>query len=121
MKRRPPRSTRTEALFPYTTLFRSTSSGIHDFDWSRAQSRAGVRTLDFLQPWASKNADTLVLEQQGQGRPWVTLRSLAAVPLDQAVSAGYAVQRSIDPVRSEGRRFGKACVSTCRSRWAADN
>src|SRR3546814_13119407 len=34
-----------------------TSSGIHDFDWSRAQSRAGVRTLDFLQPWASKNAD----------------------------------------------------------------
>src|SRR3546814_14701026 len=27
MKRRPPRSTRTDTLFPYTTLFRSTLSG----------------------------------------------------------------------------------------------
>src|SRR3546814_8405953 len=27
MKRRPPRSTRTDTLFPYTTLFRSTRSG----------------------------------------------------------------------------------------------
>src|SRR3546814_10706156 len=28
MIRRPPRSTRTDTLFPYTTLFRSTSKGI---------------------------------------------------------------------------------------------
>src|SRR3546814_14002299 len=27
MKRRPPRSTRTDTLFPYTTLFRSRSAG----------------------------------------------------------------------------------------------
>src|SRR3546814_7023413 len=27
MKRRPPRSTRTDTLFPYTTLFRSTQQG----------------------------------------------------------------------------------------------
>src|SRR3546814_20238589 len=86
-----------------------TSSGIHDFDWSRAQSRAGVRTLDFLQPWASKNADTLVLELQGQGRPWVTLRSWAAVPIDQAFSAGFAVQRGIEQVSQEGRN-GQALV-----------
>src|SRR3546814_18688186 len=29
MSRRPPRSTRTDTLFPYTTLFRSTDSATH--------------------------------------------------------------------------------------------
>src|SRR3546814_4197592 len=39
MIRRPPRSTRTDTLFPYTTLFRSARpSGKH-----AAQARAGVR------------------------------------------------------------------------------
>src|SRR3546814_13998719 len=40
MRRRPPRSTRTDTLFPYTTLFRSITlklRGLHraagDFDW----------------------------------------------------------------------------------------
>src|SRR3546814_15669261 len=30
MRRRPPRSTRTDTLFPYTTLFRSDALRIHD-------------------------------------------------------------------------------------------
>src|SRR3546814_15350212 len=30
MIRRPPRSTRTDTLFPYTTLFRSRGHGFHD-------------------------------------------------------------------------------------------
>src|SRR3546814_18105709 len=29
MRRRPPRSTRTDTLFPYTTLFRSIGDGVH--------------------------------------------------------------------------------------------
>src|SRR3546814_14967078 len=29
-----------------------------------------------------------------------------------------AVQRSVAPSRSEERRVGKECVSTCRSRWS---
>src|SRR3546814_3268336 len=37
MIRRPPRSTRTDTLFPYTTLFRSMSTG---FERSAASSRA---------------------------------------------------------------------------------
>src|SRR3546814_4076519 len=32
MKRRPPGSTRTDTLFPYTTLFRSTAAGIFELD-----------------------------------------------------------------------------------------
>src|SRR3546814_7868790 len=47
MIRRPPRSTRTDTLFPYTTLFRSSrGSGSHlihpeDEDWRRRHSRLG--------------------------------------------------------------------------------
>src|SRR3546814_6256631 len=34
MIRRPPRSTRTDPLFPYTTLFRSPDGDFLDFDWA---------------------------------------------------------------------------------------
>src|SRR3546814_12600776 len=43
MIRRPPRSTRTDTLFPYTTLFRS------DLDCAGAGRRAGVPDAEFLQ------------------------------------------------------------------------
>src|SRR3546814_14475195 len=33
MIRRPPRSTRTDTLFPYTTLFRSSGSRLEDIYW----------------------------------------------------------------------------------------
>src|SRR3546814_11560449 len=33
MTRRPPRSTSTDTLFPYTTLFRSDTRGLDDLDW----------------------------------------------------------------------------------------
>src|SRR3546814_8656378 len=35
MRRRPPRSTRTDTLFPYTTLFRSARAEIRQFRWRR--------------------------------------------------------------------------------------
>src|SRR3546814_2049549 len=33
MRRRPPRSTRTDTLFPYTTLFRSVLMGVAGIGW----------------------------------------------------------------------------------------
>src|SRR3546814_3905027 len=49
MIRRPPRSTRTDTLFPYTTLFRSTatttapsSTGSFPGSWSRAAASAPI-------------------------------------------------------------------------------
>src|SRR3546814_6918509 len=66
MKRRPPRSTRTDTLFPYTTLFRSVyrskallysripqhfitclEQGIHDFFWSafRRENAPPIRNV----------------------------------------------------------------------------
>src|SRR3546814_13169913 len=84
MLRRPPRSTRTDTLFPYTTLFRSALSvrtGVDDAAAGDARHRRADR--------AGRPADGR------DGRP--ALRP-----------AG----------RSEERRVGKECVSTCRSRWS---
>src|SRR3546814_3827742 len=50
MKRRPPRSTRTDTLFPYTTLFRSvqghgprTREYSLDYRWRHTQQRTGAQ------------------------------------------------------------------------------
>src|SRR3546814_10797778 len=45
MIRRPPRSTRTDTLFPYTTLFRSLFLGVGDFA-TRARHVLFVATID---------------------------------------------------------------------------
>src|SRR3546814_14471515 len=100
MIRRPPRSTRTDTLFPYTTLF-----------------RAPV-TPDHVNPEA----------------PWPHLEALAEATaaagriLKERLAIGPAFARApdiwLDPAiglkvrRSEERRVGKECVSTCRSRWS---
>src|SRR3546814_14453084 len=70
MIRRPPRSTRTDTLFPYTTLFRSglgLNSGIqdvHNLCWKLALVLSGKASPDLLRsyererrPVALRNAD----------------------------------------------------------------
>jgi uncharacterized protein YfaS (alpha-2-macroglobulin family) len=39
--------------------------------------------------------------QDGGGKPWITLQSLAAVPLKQAFSSGYRITRSVVPVEQK--------------------
>src|SRR3546814_17096506 len=93
MIRRPPRSTRTDTLFPYTTLFRS----FLDLRL-RVDALARVeRALDH------RAAD---VDQFAQQREVVDLpREVACA--DQPGAAA----------RSEERRVGKECVSTCQYRW----
>lgn len=50
-----------------------------------------------LLPWPA-GAQTLTLEHQGQGRPWVTLSSQAAIPLKAPLNAGYRITREISPI-----------------------
>src|SRR3546814_20033639 len=58
MIRRPPRSTRTDTLFPYTTLFRSLHIPV-------GIDRAGIESLDLGAVHAAiKRAFTLALEHQ---------------------------------------------------------
>jgi uncharacterized protein YfaS (alpha-2-macroglobulin family) len=47
--------------------------------------------------WPPARAD-LALAQNGTGRPWVTLSSLAAIPLAAPLSTGYRIERSVTPV-----------------------
>jgi uncharacterized protein YfaS (alpha-2-macroglobulin family) len=55
-----------------------------------------------LQAWPEGPA-TLKLRQLGSGRPWATVRSLAAVPLKEPLSTGYRVTRSVTPVEQKTR------------------
>src|SRR3546814_17563570 len=59
--------------------------------------------------WFAIVLPALALNYLGQG-------ALALTSLDQAMTAG--VPFTNDNWRSEERRVGKECVSTCRSRWS---
>jgi hypothetical protein len=48
--------------------------------------------------WPKDGAASLVVQHQGNGKPWVTLQALAATPLKAPVSAGYTVTKTITPV-----------------------
>jgi alpha-2-macroglobulin len=62
-----------------------------------------------------KQKDALNLTHQGEGRPWVTLQSLAAMPLKEAFSSGFKIQRSVSAVeRKEGNRWSRGDVMRVR-------
>src|SRR3546814_15412552 len=88
MIRRPPRSTRTDTLFPYTTLFRSL----------RRQGRAGEGCLsDQHEPWAPPPG--LPLPSQGEGP------KLAA---EAAPTRAMAMSVSLQKLRALRREVGSA-------------
>jgi uncharacterized protein YfaS (alpha-2-macroglobulin family) len=59
----------------------------------------GLRNNSMFIPWPERAAnDTLFVTQNGAGKPWLTLQSIAAVPLKAPVAAGYAIRKTIHPV-----------------------
>src|SRR3546814_16449758 len=99
MVRRPPRASRTDPLFPYTTLFRSSTVAL---------------------PAPTKRPDTD--RQEELTMAWKLDEGLEG--LDHNVLTArvedlvqWARKSSLWP-RSEERRVGKECVSTGRSRWS---
>src|SRR3546814_4592313 len=65
MIRRPPRSTRTDTLFPYTTLFRSFHLGggvdVHDLDPGRRLAGRGCDEGDLSAPGGGLLSDGVAL------------------------------------------------------------
>src|SRR3546814_14141458 len=107
MIRRPPRSTRTDTLFPYTTLFRSGLPQVSVFHW-----------------FAISRTPAIFLPAENPLR-YTILHIIAVGRHNDMAGAGEGAQ-SLDRRhqfhavvgRSEERRVGKECVSTCRSRWS---
>jgi uncharacterized protein YfaS (alpha-2-macroglobulin family) len=62
--------------------------------------KSGEGTTPFAKKlaWPAARAD-LGLVHEGTGRPWVTLSSLAAIPLTAPLSSGYGIARTVAPVQ----------------------
>src|SRR3546814_19857602 len=111
MIRRPPRSTRTDTLFPYTTLFRSHApqglphllgrdgEGIHPERAVGLGARAPVERA------------RMPVDRGTRGRSRLQRRTEFLPQLCAPL------RRTTEPNQSsEERRVGKECVRTCRSR-----
>src|SRR3546814_14298000 len=137
MYQRPPRTTRTDTLFPYTTRIRPQGDQLlRDVEAARSDDlkrrlsmyrlRAKVTLSDATDGCAvALIYGTAALErlglpaEPGHARPFgdgvvyvdprlATLGARALLP--RATTA--------ESLRSEERRVGKECVSTCSSRWS---
>src|SRR3546814_12082211 len=106
MIRRPPRSTRTDTLFPYTTLFRS----LPGLAVTGAGGAPAVKYLFLLVFVAVLALVAKNLVRSRIGRTWMATR-------DMDIAAEIIGIRPLW-ARSEERRVGKECVSTCGSRWS---
>src|SRR3546814_19079193 len=135
MVRRPPRSTRTDTLCPYTTLFRS---GVNWY-FERAVTDAGLPSAAGRTTWSTLAGSVLpALSGGGGGLGWTFLgRNAAAVisALDDVTdvqilqSPSVLVRNNAEATfhvgskipRSDERRVGKGWVSPCRYRWSPSN
>src|SRR3546814_13263429 len=112
MIRLPPISTRTNTLFPYTTLFRS----VPDFT-TNGYIEGTYGNLDYRRFGAALNLpiidDILAVRVAGEIK-----RRDGYVKDISGGSALSNIRNESIRGRSEERRVGKECVSTCRSRWS---
>src|SRR3546814_19590730 len=128
MIRRPPRSTRTDTLFPYPTLFRSRRQilgrvarrlpTLHRDLCERRQAEAGERRAcqiaQLLAVIVQHRLTVFIAPRLALGHVVHVVGLRAKPPVRGEV---IARQKHTLRSRSEERRVGKECVSTCRSRW----
>src|SRR3546814_4609809 len=164
MIRRPPRSTRTDTLFPYTTLFRS-HAAVHA-QAVAVSSHMLPKTRAYYEIWldeervagSGEEAETIYgsaylprkfkigfaippsndIDVFAQDLGFIAIleagalrgynvcvgAGMGATPGDPAPYPrladviGFVTPDQVLAVRSEERRVGTGCVSTCRSRWS---
>src|SRR3546814_13427943 len=145
--RRPPRSTRTDTLFPYTTLFRSLpvdrcgrtalcqARPIGDTAGaSRSRARAGGGAQDGghggltgtvtgrtgLMTFSRKSIDIGANESKAIGA--LSEKGVAAAFSDavrvETSDCAFPYSSGATPIRSDERRVGKERVRTGRTRWS---
>jgi len=65
-------------------------------------------------PWPEQKGDLTIIHQ-GSGKPWVTVQSLAAIPLKESLSSGYKIQKTVTPVqRKEANRWSRGDILRVR-------
>src|SRR3546814_17597768 len=115
--RRPPRSTRTDDLFPYTTLFRSfavaASPRVDDrFDIFEKAGVGGIQACGHLLRRVSGRARHADREMFELGRIFHRQSGHRHEHFDRK-NLGIVRRKII----SEENRVGKECGSTCKYRW----
>src|SRR3546814_19924609 len=123
MIRRPPRSTRTDTLFPYTTLFRSWSPFVAA--WCEAGGQVAVPGIrgggEEGEAWhqaGMRDRKPQVFADFEAAADWLVRQgrtSRERLAIRGGSNGGLLVAAC---TRSEERRVGEECVSTCRSRWS---
>src|SRR3546814_17464423 len=121
MCRLPPRSTRTETLFPYTTLFRSLDGTLVDtapdlgYAANLVRAELGQPPLPIAgyRPVASAGARGLL----GMALQITPEHADFPVRRDRFLELYRANLSRSSKLSSEERRVGKEWVRTCRSRW----
>ncbi|MET0333054.1 MAG: MG2 domain-containing protein [Rhizobacter sp.] len=75
----------------------STGGKPQAIDWAQLPEGGAVKL-----PWPAE-AGTLSVAQQGTGKPWLTVQSLAAIPLKTPLRAGYSITRSVSAVEQKDK------------------
>src|SRR3546814_16711940 len=113
---RPPRSTRTDTRFPYTTLFRSPAKhrllGFHRLRRHAQLLDPAVAARFIPKPGTCGHRAVELLRSEGRERH----RFSELVRHRRRPACGCAMEQPVDTTRSEERSVGKECVSTCSSR-----
>lgn len=83
-------------------------------DWAQSP-QGGTMLLGWPATGAAVSRQELQATQDGSGRPWLTVRSLAAVPLKAPFAAGYRITRTVTAVeQKEKARYSRGDVLRIR-------
>ena len=76
----------------------------HQSTWFGAPAAPGqLRNNSMFLPWGPAAQDRLSVTHQGPGKPWLTLQSVAAIPLTAPFNAGYQIKRTVTPVEQANK------------------
>src|SRR3546814_11309304 len=117
MIRLPPRSTRTDTLFPYTTLFRSKFPPEAPPVFPPRRRSTMDHQVVSREDWLAARKTHLEAEKALTRQRDKLLEARRALPWVK-VEKDYVFE---GPDRSEEGRVGKECGRTCRSRWSRYN
>jgi uncharacterized protein YfaS (alpha-2-macroglobulin family) len=89
------------AAFEKDALTGTTTASLAGERFAHAwQADDAEKTFEKRLPWPPARADA-TLAQDGGGKPWITLQSIAAIPLKEPLSTGYRITREVTPLQQK--------------------